>query len=197
METLVSGADSVIAIFRVTLVVLAVLLTIVCVIDWALRTRRISPFNRVARFFRSTVDPLITPVERRVVRAGGLPSSAPIWALVTIVIGGLLLLTFLEFLRNQLMTIAVEMSDGSLNPFHLFIQAIFTVARIAIIVSVVASWLPISQFSRWVRWSYKISEPILRPVRQFVPLFGGLDITPIIAYFLLGLIESALFRFIG
>lgn len=197
MSAILSGADTFIALVRVLLIVLAILLGVVCVIDWAVRTRRISPFNSVARFFRSTVEPFIIPVERRVVRAGGLPSSAPLWALVTIVIGGLLLITFLEFLRNQLLTIAAQASDGTLQPFHLVVQGIFSLARIAIIVSVVASWLPISQFSRWVRWSYRISEPILRPLRQFVPPLGGLDITPLIAYFLIGLIESALFHVIG
>jgi YggT family protein len=197
MSALLSGADTFIALIRGLLLVLAILLAIVCVVDWAVRTRRISPFNPLARFFRSTIDPFISPVERRVVRAGGLPSSAPLWALATIVIGGLLLLTFLEFLLTQLTSIAIQAHDGTLRPFSLLVRALFSLARIAIIVSVVASWLPVSQFSRWVRWSYRISEPILRPLRQFVPPLGGLDLTPLIAYFLLGLIESALFRVIG
>jgi YggT family protein len=194
VSAILSGADTVIAFIRMLLLAVAALLAIVCLIDWAVRTRRISPFNSLARFFRSTVDPFIAPVERRVVRAGGLPSSAPIWALVTVVIGGLLLLTFLEFLLTQLTSVAIQAHDGTLRPFSLIVRALFSLCRIAIIVSVVASWLPISQFSRWVRWSYRISEPLLRPLRQFVPPLGGMDLTPLIAYFLIGLIESALFR---
>lgn len=197
MSAVLSGADTFIALVRGLLLVLAILLAIVCIIDWAVRTRRISPFNSLARFFRSTVDPLIAPVERRVVRAGGSPSSAPIWALATVIIGGLLLLTFLEFLLTQLTLVAIQAHDGSLKPFSLIVRAMFSLFRIAIIVSVVASWLPISQFSRWVRWSYKLSEPILRPLRQFVPPLGGLDLTPLIAYFLIGLIESAFFHLFG
>jgi YggT family protein len=45
-----------------------------------------------------------------------------------------------------------------------------------------------------VRWSYFLSEPILAPMRRIVPSLGGLDITPILAYFLLNLTESLLFR---
>ena len=197
MSTVLSGADTFIALVRGLLLVLAILLAIVCIIDWAVRTRRISPFNSLARFFRSTVDPLIAPVERRVVRAGGSPSSAPIWALATVIIGGLLLLTFLEFLLTQLTLVVIQAHDGSLKPFSLIVRAIFSLFRIAIIVSVVASWLPISQFSRWVRWSYKLSEPILSPLRRFVPPLGGLDLTPLIAYLLIGLIESAFFHLLG
>ncbi|MDQ6717277.1 MAG: YggT family protein [Gemmatimonadota bacterium] len=191
MSVMLGAADTFITLLRVVLMVLAVLIAIVCVIDWAVRTRRISPFNGMARFFRSTVDPLIAPLERRVVRAGGLPSSAPLWALAVVIIGGFLVLTFIEFLVSQLATVAMLAGSGPMGIVRLVITAAFSLVRIAIIVSVIASWLPISQFSPWIRWSYRLSEPVLRPVRQFVPSLGGLDITPLIAYFLLGLIESA------
>ena len=46
--------------------------SIVAVTYWAVRTRRLGPFSRVSRFFRTNIDPLMAPVERRVVRAGGL-----------------------------------------------------------------------------------------------------------------------------
>jgi YggT family protein len=192
MSEMLGGADIFIALVRVVMMVLAILLGIVCIVDWAVRTRRISPFNRLARFFRASVDPFIAPVERRVVRAGGTPASAPLWALVVVLVGGLLLLTFLEFLRNQLMTMGNLLSSGPRGFLVLIITAVFSILRIAIIVSVIASWLPVSPFSPWVRWSYKLSEPVLRPLRQFVPSLGGIDITPLIGYFLLGLIESAI-----
>lgn len=194
METVLSGADIVMTLVRVVLTALALVLGVVCIIDWAVRTRRISPFNRLARFFRSTVDPFIAPVERRVVRAGGQPSSAPLWALAVVVIGGLVLLSLLEFLRSQIFTASLLASSGPSGIVRLIITAIFSILRIAIIVSVIATWLPISQFSPWVRWSHRLSEPMLRPVRQFVPSLGGFDFSPIIAYFLLGLIESAVLR---
>ena len=36
---------------------------------------------------------------------------------------------------------------------------------------------------------YKISEPVLGPIRRRLPNFGGLDISPILVFFLLLLIE--------
>jgi YggT family protein len=84
--------------------------------------------------------------------------------------------------------------SGPAGIAHLVISAFFSILRIAIIVRVIASWLPVSQLSRWIRWSYRLSEPVLAPLRQFIPTLGGIDITPIIAYFLLGLIESAIFH---
>ena len=45
--------------------------------------------------------------------------------------------------------------------------------------------------SRWVRWSFVLTEPILRPLRKIIPPLGMIDITPIVAYFLLRLLQSA------
>ena len=89
--------DAAIQVLRTVLLSIAVVFGAICVLDWAVRTRKISPFNAIARFCRSTVDPFIAPIERRVVRAGGTPAAAPLWALAVVVVGGILLLTFLDF----------------------------------------------------------------------------------------------------
>ena len=194
METFLSGADAVIAILRTVLLSVAVVFAAICVLDWAVRTRKISPFNAVARFCRSTVDPIIAPIERRVVRAGGSPASAALWALVAVVVGGILLLTLLDIIRLEVVRSIIATSEGSAGLFHLLVSWTFTILKAAIVVRVISSWLPISPYSPWVRWSYALSEPVLQPLRRVIPSLGGLDITPIIAYILLNIIESFLFR---
>lgn len=189
-----SGADAVIQVLRTALLSIALVFGAICALDWAVRTRKISPFNAVARFCRSTVDPFISPIERRVVRAGGTPASAPLWALAAVVIGGILLLTFLDFIRLGVARSMIASQGGSAGIFHLLVSWTFTILKIALLVRVISSWLPISPYSPWVRWSYLLSEPILAPLRRIVPNLGGLDITPILAYFLLNLVESLLFR---
>jgi YggT family protein len=194
METFLVSADAVIQILRTALLSIAVVFGAICLLDWAVRTRKISPFNAVARFCRSTVDPIISPIERRVVRAGGTPASAALWALVAVVIGGILLLTLLDVLRLEVVQSVNAAQRGSAGIFHLLVGWTFTVLKTALLVRVISSWLPISPYSAWVRWSYLLSEPILAPFRRFVPNFGGLDITPIIAYILLGFLESFMMR---
>src|SRR5881397_1987965 len=39
--------------------------------SWLVRTRRISPFGALGRTLRAASDPLIRPIEARLVRAGG------------------------------------------------------------------------------------------------------------------------------
>src|ERR1700694_1881994 len=99
METFLAGADAVIQLLRTVLLSVAVVFGAICVLDWAVRTRRISPFNPVARFCRTTIDPFIAPIEKRVIRAGGTPASAPLWALAAVVIRGNLFLTVLDVIR--------------------------------------------------------------------------------------------------
>ena len=194
METFLAGADAVIQLLRTALLSIAVVFGVICVLDWAVRTRKISPFNAVARFCRSTVDPFISPIERRVVRAGGAPASAPLWALAAVVIGGILLLTLLDVIRLEVIRSIIASQEGTAGIFHLLVSWTFTILKLALVVRVISSWLPISPYSGWIRWSYALSEPILAPLRRVVPNFGGLDLTPILAYFLLNIIESLLFR---
>ena len=188
------GVGVVIDVLRTVLLSIALVFGAICVLDWAVRTRKISPFNAIARFCRSTVDPLIVPIERKVVRAGGTPAAAPLWALAAVVVGGILLLTFLDFIRLGVANSIIASQSGAGGIFHMLVSWTFTILKIALLVRVISSWLPVSPYSAWVRWSYVLSEPILAPMRRIVPNLGGLDITPILAYFLLNLTESLLFR---
>jgi YggT family protein len=194
METFLAGADAVTQILRTALLSIAVVFGAICVLDWAVRTRKISPFNAVARFCRSSVDPFISPIERKVVRAGGAPASAPLWALAAVVIGGILLLTLLDLVKLEVIRSIIASQEGAAGIFHLLVSWTFTILKLALIVRVVSSWLPISPYSGWIRWSYALSEPILVPMRRIVPAMGGIDFTPILAYFLLDIVESILFR---
>jgi len=194
METFLAGSDAVVQVLRTALLSIAVVFGAICVLDWAVRTRKISPFNAVARFCRSTVDPIIAPIERRVVRAGGTPAAAPLWALVAVVVGGILVLTVLDVIRLEIVRSIVASSEGAASIFHLLVSWTFTILKAAIIVRVISSWFPISPYSPWVRWSYQLSEPILGPFRRVIPALGGLDLSPIVAYIVLGLLEGLMFR---
>jgi len=102
MNSVFGGLDLVLGIVRIALLVMAAVLAVFCLIDWAVRTRRVNAFGSMARFARSKIDPIITPIERRVVSAGGNPQSAPLWALAAVVVGGILLISLLDFLRGEL-----------------------------------------------------------------------------------------------
>ena len=170
------------------------ILAVLFLLDWLARTRKLNPFNPIARSVRRAIDPLILPIERRVVRAGGLPSSAPIWALVAAVILGIIIVSGVDWVLGSLVSLWFAATSGPMGLFVFLVRLTFGVLRLAVIVVVVVSWLPISPYSGWVRWAFTLTEPILRPLRGIVPTLGAFDITPIVAYFLLGILEWAFLR---
>jgi YggT family protein len=183
--------DRVIAIARIAFLALAVVTAIVCGVDWAVRTRRISPFSRVARFFRGSIDPVFAPIERRIVRGGGVPSNAPWWALAAVIVGGIIVIWLLGFVRVQVESAALAAEGGGRSVLRLVVGWIFGILQIALFARVISSWFRTSPSRWWVRWSYTLTEPLLRPLRQLIPPVGGmLDLSPLVAYFILTLLSG-------
>lgn len=173
------------------------ILAVLFLLDWLARTRKLNPFNPIARSVRRAIDPLILPIERRVVRAGGLPSSAPIWALVAAVIVGVILVSGVDWVLGSIVSLWFAATSGPMGLFVFLVRLTFGVLQLALLVVVVVSWLPISPYSPWVRWAFVLTEPILRPLRGIVPSLGAFDITPIVAYFVLQILEWAFLRLAG
>lgn len=194
MATGIALFDQLLGAVRFILVALAAIFAVFCLVDWMVRTRRVNLFGSLARFSRSRIDPILEPIERRVLAAGGNPVNAPLWALAAVVIGGILLISVLDFIRAEILGLAFAMNEGPGGIFKLLVAWTFDFVRIAILVRVVSSWLPISPSSPWIRWAFAVSEPILKPLRQVIPAMGPIDITPIIAYFLLGFLQGAVLR---
>jgi YggT family protein len=43
---------------------------------------------------------------------------------------------------------------------------------------------------------YRITEPVLRPIRQFLPNLGGIDISPVILFLIIIFIERVILNYI-
>ncbi len=191
---MLGSIDVALAMLRSGFFALAAALAILCTVDWLVRTRRLDPFGALARFMRSNIHPLMAPVERRVVKAGGVPSSAPWWALGFVVLTGILLISFLEFTRGQVAYALAALDGGGAGIYRLAVSWTFAFLQLAIIVRVIISWVPVTPGHWAIRWAYRVSEPLLRPLRQFIPPLGLVDITPIVAWFLLSLLRGFLLR---
>lgn len=167
---------------------IAALTAVVALVDWAVRTRKLNPFGVVARFFRRVVDPVMAPVEARIVSGGGLPQNAPWWALVIVVVGGLVLIAALRFIGDMLLQATGAFSSPRAT-IALVVSWAFGLLRIALIARVIASWVRISPWSRWIRWAYVLTEWMLAPLRRVLPAVNGLDLSPLVAYFALYLLQ--------
>jgi len=189
VNTLLILFDVVELLARRALLGLAVVAAIVLAVDSLVRSRRINPFNPIARFFRGSVDPLLAPLERRLVRAGGNPASAPWWALAVVVVGGILFLAALDYVRDMVFALAVATTGGPILLVRLAVHWVFLLLQLALLIRVLSTWLGLGQYSRWVRWTYGLTEWMLRPLRRVIPPMGMFDVSPIVAWLGLSVLE--------
>jgi YggT family protein len=159
--------------------------------DWAARTRRLNPFGGVARFMRAQVDPRLTGVERQVMRAGGRASATPWWALMAYVLIALFTLSALGMIGALVQELGMASTLGAAGFMVLAVRWTFGLLRLALLVRVLSSWFPGLAASRWIGWSFGATEWMLRPLRRLIPSIGVIDITPIVAYFALQILQSA------
>jgi YggT family protein len=87
---------------------------------------------------------------------------------------------------------------------HILSQLIW-IYELLLIAQAVLSWLlafgVVNRYNRGVAvigdFLYRITEPALRPIRNFLPNFGGIDISPVILILLLELLRSELLYYLG
>lgn len=73
-----------------------------------------------------------------------------------------------------------------------------------VLASAVFSWLyafnvvnPRNQFVGMIGQAlYALTEPVLRPIRRFLPNFGGIDISPLVLFLLIYLLQRIIYLYI-
>ncbi len=63
-----------------------------------------------------------------------------------------------------------------------------------IIARAIISWVNPSPYHPVVRFLYRVTEPVLRPIRRIIPPIYGIDFSPIIVIFAIYLIKNILYR---
>ena len=160
----------------------------------AVQSRTLKPFGWTARTIRRLTDPLLTPIERRILRAGGNPQSAPWWLIGIAVVGGIVVISVVEWLVAQAFTVAAAASFGTSSLLRLLVDWAFNIVMIALVIRIVGSWLGATPFTRWMRPFVVLTEWMLAPLRRVVPPFGMFDLTPLVAWILLQLARGYVLR---
>jgi YggT family protein len=80
----------------------------------------------------------------------------------------------------------------SLNDLASIINLVFTILTFALIGRALLSWFDPGMRSTVGRLLYDITEPIVGPIRRVIPSLGMIDISPIIALFLLQILNRLL-----
>ena len=74
------------------------------------------------------------------------------------------------------------------------VNVLGTFLYVAVFARIIISWFPMPANNPIMVLIYTVTEPILAPIRRYVPKFGAFDFTPMIAMLLILFIQSVLVR---
>jgi YggT family protein len=178
-----------IAVRSIVLLTLAFAATI-ALTHWAVRSRRINPFGAWPRLVRRVSDPILLPLERRVINAGGNPQNAPLWLLGLVIGGGLLLLSLTQWLIGTAAGVVLIAQGGVRVWMQVLMSAVFTILMAAILIRVIASWLGIGPYRKWMRPVYALTNWLIDPIRRILPPVGIFDFSPMVAWLVLYVVRG-------
>jgi YggT family protein len=177
-------------IVRTAVIVALAYAAVVAVTHWAVRNRRINPFGSWPRFVRRISDPLLQPLERRVISAGGNPQNTPLWLLVAVIASGLVLMSLAAWLVDAVVRLRWMVEGGPRTWLATLVSLTFTVLMAAILIRVIASWLGIGPYRRWMRPVMALTNWLIDPIRRILPPFGMLDFSPMVAWLVLYVVRG-------
>lgn len=163
---------------------------------WVVRSRRLSPFGALNRGLRSLSDPIMRPIEARVVRAGGAPAQAGWWLVIGVAVLGVVLLSLLDWAANFALQIGDAAGGGPRALLRLAVVVAYNVFFIALLVRVFGAWFGAFEHSRWTRPAYLLTNWLVEPLRRALPPMGMFDLSPLAALFVLWVIERLLLSLI-
>ena len=163
---------------------LGILYLTVVLLRFILQMVRADFYNPLSQFAVRATQPLLKPLRRLVPSIRGLDTSS-------------LLLAFL--IQALLMVLVLLWRGAGFDVPHLLMWAVLGVASwllkifwVAMIVMVIVSWVAPNPQNPAAQLAWQISEPILAPFRRLLPNLGGLDISPILAFMAIHIVQRYL-----
>ena len=146
-------------------------------------------YNPVSQFIVKLTTPPLR-ILRRIIPSVAGQDSASIVFCVVLIYGKFLLMRALSIPAVHIGGIMAPIGGVSYAGLLLFsvadlIALILTVFLIAVIIQVILSWINPGHYNPVIGLVNKLAEPVLKPIRKFIPSMGGLDLSPLFAALLI------------
>lgn len=159
-----------------------------CLLRLYMQIHRVPFGNPLGRFVFAVSDWIVMPLRRAIpsVRRWDIASLVAAWLLVmakylvlTLLLGGAIRLSVLPLL----------------SVFGLLQLAVSGLTALLVVYAIL-SWVPAAS-SMLHDLVARLAEPLVRPIRRFVPLIGGIDLSPLVAIVLLQIVAIVLGNALG
>jgi YggT family protein len=142
-------------------------------------------------------DPVMRPVERRLVRMGGNPANAGGWLIVVTAVLGIVVLSLAGWLVSTFYVAQAAAQNGPRATASMIVEIVYKIVIFALVVRIIASWFGLFRYSKWIRPAYLLTDWIVEPLRRVIPALGSMDVTPLVAWFTLWLIRMGIHSILG
>lgn len=174
--------------------VIAAIVSVIAVVLLRLIANQVNPnpFGRTSLTIRRLTDPLISPVRRALAGFGVDPKYAPLVTILVIILLGWFSLQLVSSLANTLAGILSSLDKRAVVPIIGYVlYGLLSFYSLLIFIRIVFSWVTASYANRLMRFLVNVTEPLLGPLRRMIPPVGGFDISPIVAFIIVWLLQSA------
>ena len=155
----------------------------------------VNPFTWSAINLRRATDPVILPVRRALISFRLEPKVAPFIAILLILIAGYFVVQLAGSVLNTIAGVLFALTSGRIGiPVAILGYLLFGLLglyTLLIFVRIIFSWGLMGYGNRWMRFLIRITEPLLAPLRRMVPMVGMFDVSPIVAFLVLWLLQAA------
>jgi len=74
---------------------------------------------------------------------------------------------------------------------------LFRLYEIIILARVIISWVQVDHYHPVVVWIYRLTEPVLSPIRAIIPFERiGIDLSPLVLLLLMGVVKRLLIQWL-
>lgn len=153
----------------------------------------LNPFGWASLTIRRLTDPFISPVRHALVGFGVDPKFAPLVTVFLTIIVGWFALQLVASITNTLAGILFSLREGAIVPMIGYVlYGMVSLYILLIFIRIIFSWGMAGYSNRVMRFLVNTTEPLLGPLRRYVPLVGTFDISPIVAFIILWLLQAAI-----
>jgi len=154
----------------------------------------VNPFTWHARQVRRATDPVILPVRRVLVALRLDPIVAPFIVGILLVVGLLLIVqlagNILNTVAGVLYVVAGRPQGAPAAIIGYLLFGLLGLYTLAVFARIIFSWVGAGYGNRLARFLIQITEPLLGPLRKWVPNVGMFDISPMIAFLILWVCQA-------
>ena len=153
----------------------------------------LNPFAWVSRTLRRLTDGFVVPVRGALRNVGVDPKFAPLVAILLSILLGFFMLQLVGTIASTLEGVISSVRTGEMiSVLGFILYGLISIYILLIFMRIIFSWGMVSYGNRVMRFLVDTTEPLLGPLRRTIPPLGRLDISPIIAFLILWLFQTAI-----